>query len=312
MEKIQEVKDHLKAHFKLRDLGPQTWLLGVEIIRDRAKRTLQLSQRQYILDLLKRFDLSDINTVSTPMDPSVKLSDAQCPTSSKEIEEMHSIPYLQAVGSLMNLAVATRPDIAYAVGVLARFSKNPGVTHWKAVKHIFRYLKRTLDLKLTYSPNSNATELFTTYTDADHAGNPDNGKSTGGYIVKMGSGAISWQSKLQSIVALSTTEAEYVAATSASQEILWLRNLFSELGYKFSSPSTLYIDNQSALAVAKNPEHHGRMKHLDLRFYWLRNEVEKGTIQLAHLRTSDMPADILTKALGRVKVLEMLKLIGLQ
>jgi hypothetical protein len=228
------------------------------------------------------------------------------------MEEMRSVPYLQAVGSLMYLATATRPDISYAVGVLARFSKNPGLQHWKAVKHLFRYLKGTLDLKLTYAPVPNSTELFTTYTNADHAGNPDNGRSTGGYIVKMGTGAISWSSRLQVIVALSTTEAEYVAATSAGQEILWLRNLFTELGYTFPSPSSLYIDNRSALAVAKNPEHHGRMKHLDLRFYWLRNEVEKGTIALLHLRTDDMPADILTKALSRVKVIDMQKRLGLQ
>jgi hypothetical protein len=311
MEKIQEVKDHLRSHFKLRDLGPQTWLLGVEIRRDRSKRILTLSQRQYILDLLKRFDLSDVNTVSTPMDPSVKLTTSMCPTSSADMEEMRSIPYLQAVGSLMYLAVATRPDISYAVGVLARFSKNPGMAHWKAVKHLFRYLKGTLDYKLTYSPTPNPSELFTTYTDADHAGNPDNGRSTSGYIVKMGTGAISWQSKLQSIVALSTTEAEFVAATSAGQEILWLRNLFTELGYNFPSPSTLHIDNQSALSVAKNPEHHGRMKHLDLRFYWLRDEVEKGQIHVVHLRTDEMPADMLTKALGRVKMQQMTAAVGL-
>lgn len=234
------------------------------------------------------------------------------PTSPKEIEEMRSIPYLQAVGSLMYLATATRPDISYTVGVLARFSKNPGMQHWKAVKHLFRYLKGSLDFKLTYSPLSNPSEMFTTYTDADHAGNPDNGRSTGGYIVKMGTGAISWSSRLQAIVALSTTEAEYVAATAASQEILWLRNLFTELGYQFTSPSTLFIDNQSALSVAKNPEHHGRMKHLDLRFYWLRNEVEKGTIKLVHLRTDAMPADILTKALSKVKVIEMSERLGLK
>jgi hypothetical protein len=100
------------------------------------------------------------------------------PTDPKDIEEMHTVPYLQAVGALMYLATATRPDIAYAVGVLARFSKNPGMAHWKAVKHLFCYLKGTLDLKLTYSPDPNNTELFTTYTDADHGGNPDNGRST--------------------------------------------------------------------------------------------------------------------------------------
>ncbi len=112
-------------------------------------------------------------------------------------------------------------------------------------------------------------------------------------------------------MALSTTEAEYVAATSAGQEILWFRNLFTEFGYKMDAPSTLCIDNQSALSVAKNPEHHGRMKHLDLRFYWLRDEVEKGRIKMAHLATDLMPADILTKALGRVKVGEMVEMLGL-
>jgi hypothetical protein len=224
---------------------------------------------------------------------------------------MKSVPYLQAVGALMYLATATRPDIAYAVGVLARFNKDPGLLHWKAVKHLFRYLKGTLDYKLTYGPTQ-SPELFTTYSDADHAGNPDNGRSTSGYVVKIGTGAISWASKLQTIVALSTTEAEYVAATSAGQEILWLRNLFTELGYPIASPSTLCVDNNSAISVAKNPEHHGRMKHLDLRFYWLRNEVEKGSIKIVHLRTDEMPADIMTKALGRVKVEEMVRLIGLK
>lgn len=220
------------------------------------------------------------------------------------------MPYINAVGALAYLAVATRPDIAYAVGVLVRFSKNPGKRHWRAVKHLFRYLKGTLDLKLTYSPSS-SRELFSTFTDADHGGNPDNGRSTSGYVIKMGTGAVSWSSRLQSIVTLSTTEAEYVAAVSAAQEILWLRNFLTELGYSFSSPSTLYIDNQSALSVAKNPEHHGRMKHLDLRFYWLRDEVASGKIGLAHLRTDVMPADGMTKALVKAKVENMVRLLGL-
>ena len=312
LEDVNQVKEQLKSHFKLRDLGPTTWLLGVEIIRNHSEHSLSLSQRQYTISLLERFNMSDCNPVSTPIDPGLKLSASMSPSTAKDIEEMHSIPYLQAVGSLMYLATATRPDIAYAVGVLARFNKNPGMQHWKAVKHLFRYLKGTLDYKLTYAPDPNSTELFTTYTDADHGGNPDNGRSTGGYVVKMGTGAISWSSKLQGIVALSTTEAEYVASTSAGQEILWLHNLFHELGYTFSTPSTLHIDNRSALSVAKNPEHHGRMKHLDLRFYWLRDEVEKGHINLVHLRTDDMVADILTKALGRMKVLEMVKMLGLK
>ena len=155
--------------------------------------------------------------------------------------------------------------------------------------------------------------MFVGYSDADHGGDKDTGYSTGAYVVKMGTGAISWSSKLQSIVALSTTEAEYVAAVSAGTELLWLRNLFTELGINSStSPSPLFIDNQSALAVAKNPEHHGRMKHLDLRFYWLRDEVDKGTISVSYCPTADMPADMLTKSLSRDKVQLGRKLLGLR
>ena len=113
-------------------------------------------------------------------------------------------------------------------------------------------------------------------------------------------------------MALSTTEAEYVAAVSAAQEMLWLQNLFTELGFDISAPSRLHIDNLFALSVAKNPEHHGRMKHLDLRLYWLRDEVAKGRIEIEHLWTSDMPADILTKSLPKPKVLEMVKMLGLR
>ena len=184
--------------------------------------------------------------------------------------------------------------------------------HWKAAKHLLRYLKGTMDLKLVYAPDPSQTELFVTYCDADHGGDRDNKRSTSGMIVKMGTGAISWASRLQTIATLSTTEAEFVSAVSAGQEIVWLRNLLSELGYSFSGASTLFVDNQSVIAVANNPEHHGRMKHLDLRFYWLRDVVELGLIQVKHLRTDDMPADLLTKQLGRLKVNALRQLMGLQ
>lgn len=128
-------------------------------------------------------------------------------------------------------------------------------------------LKGTLDYRLTYDPSSLSREMFSTYSDTDHGGDKDMGQSTGAYVVKMGTGAISWSSKLQSMVTLSTTEAEYIAATSAGQEILWLRNLFHELGYKPTGAFTPHMDNQSAVQVAKNPEHHGRIKQLDLRYY---------------------------------------------
>ena len=312
-EQVDQLKQDLRKFFKLRDLGPTEFLLGVKIERDRSHRRLQLSQRQYTLDVLKHYGFDTCSPVSTPMLPGTRLSHDQCPTKPEDVEAMRSVPYAHAVGSLMYLAISTRPDIAHSVGVLARFSSNPGQTHWAAVKHLFRYLQGTLDYKLTYEPNPSSSSLFTTFSDADHGGCKDTGRSTGAYVVKMGTGAVSWSSKLQPIVALSTTEAEYVAAVSAGAELLWFRNLFTEFGFNLSSTSSpLFIDNQSALAVAKNPEHHGRMKHLDLRFYWLRDEVEKGIISVSYCPTEHMPADILTKSLSRDKVLTGCKLLGLQ
>ena len=257
--------------------------------------------------------MSDCKPVSTPMEPDLRLSVFQSPASDEEKKVMASVPYINAVGALMYLAVATRPDIAYSVSVLSRFNSNPGPEHWKAVKHLFRYLKGSMDYSLTYSSlTTPSKELFQVYSDADHGGNPDNGKSTSAYVIKMGTGAVSWSFKLQSIVALSTTEAEYVSAVSAASEAIWMRQLFTELGYKPSGPSTLHMDNQSAIQVAKNPEHHGRMKHLDLRYYWLRDAVDKGTLGIDYVPTDSMVADILTKSLARVKVEEGCRQLGLQ
>ena len=199
---------------------------------------------------------------------------------------------------MIYLAICTRPDISYAVSYLSRFSANPGVPHWKAVKRIFRYLKGTIDLQLVYGPEL-GPEIFTAYSDSDYGGSVDTGKSTGGYAITVGHGAVSWSSKLQPLVTLSTTQAEYVAAVEAGKEILWFRNILFEFGYDVSAPSTLYLDNQSAIRVSKNPEHHGRMKHMDIRYFWLRDEVDLGRIKVDYIPSREMVADIFTKALPK-------------
>lgn len=250
--------------------------------------------------------------VTTPLDPGAKLSKDQTPQNDAERAAMQNVPYAALVGALLYLAVATRPDIAHAVGVLARFNSDPGPAHWTALKHLCRYLQGTKDLKLCYEPDPQQQETFSSYADADFGGDSDTRRSTSGMVVKMGTGAISWASKLQPIVTLSTTEAEYVSATAAGQEILWLRNLFSELGYDIKGASSLHLDNQSALAVTRNPEHHGRMKHLDLRYYWLRDAVKAGLIDVHYISTKDMPADIMTKALPRGTVEDMRRMLGLR
>ncbi len=177
------------------------------------------------------------------------------------------------------------------------------------VHHKHTPTKGTIDLKLTYAPD-HSKDRFTTYSDADFAGDHDSKRSTSGYVVKMGSGAVSWASRLQTIQTLSTTEAEYVSAVAAAQEALWLRNLMSELGFAVEK-IPLCMDNQSAIQVAKNPQHHGRMKHLDLRYYWLRHTVASGVISLHYIPTADMPADCLTKAFSKPKMEAARRQLGL-
>ena len=311
-EGLDDFVIELGKHFKLRDLGDTTYLLGVEITRNRSKKKLYISQRQYIVNKIDEFGMTDCKAVGTPMIPNLKLTLDQCPKTEEDKAQMENVPYIKAVGSLMYLATMTRPDIAFTVGVLARFNSNPGPDHWKAVKHLFRYLKGTTDMKLEYGPDSSmGPQMFVTYSDADHGGNKDNGKSTTGYMVKLGSGVVTWRSKLQPVVTRSTTEAEYIAAGAAGAEILWVQNLLKELGYNPKAPSRLCVDNQSAISVAKNPEHHGRMKHLDLCFYWLRDQVEMKKMIPEYLRTDEMPADLLTKPLPKPQVIKLRSQMGL-
>jgi len=168
-----------------------------------------------------------------------------------------------------------------------------------------------MDHKLIFAP-SPSTELFQSFPDADHAGNADNGKSTSGYLVKMGTSAVGWSSKLQMIVALSTTEAEYVAAVHTGKEVIWFHQFLTELGYSLTTPSILHLDNQSAISVPKNPEHHGRMKHLDLQFFWLQDKVISGSISPLFVPTADMAADLLTKPLECSKVEVGWKMMGIE
>ena len=170
---------------------------------------------------------------------------------------------------------------------------------------------RALDFKLTYAPNPSSKELFIVYTDADYGGDKDTGHSTGAYLVKIGTGAVDWSSKLQTLVTLSSTEAEFIAAVEAGKEIAWMRTLLREFGYSITSPSTLHIDNQSAISVSKNPEHHGCMKHLDLRFYWLCDAVNDKMISPSFIPTAEQVADILTKPLPVAKVDYCTKMMGI-
>ena len=249
----------------MKDLGPAKQILGMKISRDRSKKLLWLSQERYIEKVLERFNMKDAKSVTSPLAGHHKLSSKECPSSKKEKEEMSKVPYQSAVGSLMYAMVCIRPDIAYAVGVVSWFMTNPGQAHWNAVKWILRYLKGTSRSCLHFGSGD---PVLQGYIDADYAGDADSRKSTSRYLMTYAGGAVSWQSRLQKCVSLSTTDAEYTAAVEASNEVLWMKNFLQELGMKQENYN-LFCDSQSAIHLAKNPSFHSRTKHIEVRYHWI-------------------------------------------
>jgi len=217
--------------------------------------------------------------------------------SEKENVEMKNVSYSSVVGSLMYAMICTRPDIAYAVGVVSRFLTNPGKEHWLAVKWILRYLRGTSKKCLCFGKKKT---MLNAYTDADMAGDVDSRKSTSGYLTTFAGGAVSWQSKLQKCVALSTTEAEYIAATEAFKEILWMKNFLFELGHE-QEKYVLRCDSQSAIHLAKNSTFHSRSKHIDVRYHWIRDVMEDKLLQLEKVHTDENWSDMMTKVIPTQK-----------
>lgn len=307
VEMICRLKEDLSKSFDMKDLGPAKQILGMEIARDRKAGKLWLSQEKYIERVLERFNMKNAKQVNTPLAAHFKLSKRCCPTTEKEKESMSHIPYSSAVGSLMYAMVCTRPDIAHAVGLVSRYLANPSKVHWEAVKWILRYLRGTSNLSLCFGGGEPILEGF---TDADMAGDLDNRKSTSGYLFKFAGGAISWQSKLQKCVALSTTEAEYIAAVEASKEMLWLKRFLQELGLK-QSEYVVFCDSQSAMDLSKNSMYHARTKHIDVRYHWLRVVIEEQLMKLKKIHTNKNGADMLTKVVPRSKLEFCSKLAGM-
>jgi len=295
---IEELKAGLRKHFEVTDLGELHWMLGIEIKCDHPGQVVHLLQHSYIDTILRHYNLADLKPLSTPMDHQVWLSSEQVPASAAECTMMRDVPYREAVGALNWAALATRPDIAFAVVMVARFAANPGPAHWEAVKRIFRYLSGTCDLWLTYGKASSPLEG---YADANGSMAEDR-CAISGYAFLIDGGAVLWSSKRQEIVSLSTTKSEYVAATHSGKEALWLCSLVSKVFGDLTSPTTLFCDNQAAIALTHDNQYHPRTKHIDVRYHWIRWVVEKGSIRLIYCPTDDMVADVLTKALPSAKV----------
>lgn len=296
---IETLINYLMEIFEIK-VGEPDCYLGMEI-EQQQDGSLFVSQRNYAVKVLQRFNMEDCNPISTPADPG-QFSD--------EKSEMVEFPYRQAVGSLMYLAVATRPDISYAVGYISRFMENPNQQHVKAVKRVIKYIKGTTDYGIIFKCNQK-NFVLSVFSDADYAGDQVTRRSTTGYIFLLGSGAISWGSERQKSVALSTTESEYVAASQTIKELVWIRRLLFDLQADvMNNVPMLFMDNQSAIKLVKNPEYHKRSKHIDVKYHFIREKYEEGVFNLEYVASEDQLGDIFTKALNKVKFEKFCQLIG--
>lgn len=268
--------------------GPANHFVGLSISRNRHERTLYVSQPDYIRKILQRFHMLDCLPKNLPADPGTRLQ--------KKTEEnsTEKFPYREAVGSLMYLGLASRPDISFAVGQISQFCENPGADHWSAVRRILAYLKGTMDYGIRYGSTKN--ELIG-YCDSDYAGDPSSRRSTSGFIFLLHGGPVAWSSRRQSCVALSTTEAEFVASSEATREGVWLGRLMGDITPGWKGPIRIMCDNKSAVDLIKNPVYHQRSKHIDVRYYFVRERQEAGDIDVQQISTYDQLADPLTKPL---------------
>jgi hypothetical protein len=286
--------DRLNDEFELTNLGNLRYYLGIKITRDRSKKTIRLSQKGYVQKTMDKYGYRDgQRRVKTPMTTGQQLD-----LNDFIASETSKLEYASKLGSANYSAILTRPDIAYAESSLAQHAANPGSDHEDALKRLFLYLRHTEEYGITYGNVDNGGELIG-YSDASFADDLATRKSTGAYIFMLNGGPISWSSKRQSVVALSSTEAEYIALSDAAREAAWLRQLLSELGHIQNNQCIkIHVDNQSSIALGKTGEFHKRSKHIDVKFHYVRDQVDKKLISTPFLPSTEMLADPLTKSVG--------------
>lgn len=303
---LVDIGTHLRAEFKMHSVLP-TRFIGLNISRDRPNRRIFVSQTHMIEKLSRRFGMLAFHPKTIPADPSTYLVASKTSKNEGEKNMASPYPYREAVGALLYLALMTRPDISYAVGQVSKFSQNPNETHWKAVTQIFAYLNGTTDFGIWLGGNRSGLIGF---TDADFAGDRTDYRSTSGSIFFFHDGPVYWSSKKQACTALSTTEAEYVAACEATKTAVWLSYLLQDFTGMEQQKVPIYCDNQGAVRLAYNAEFHQKTKHIPLRYHYIRDQVAEGKIEVKYVSTEDQLADIFTKALPGPKFVEMRKRIG--
>ena len=301
MDMILKFKRDMATRFEMSDLGRLSYYLEIEV--KQREGSIMLSQERYAAKILEEAGLKGCNAVHIPMDAGLKLSKAEEKCGVDESD------YRRNIGCLRYL-IHTRPDLAYSFGVLSRYMHAPKESHRAALKQVLRYLQGTMGYGLEFKSRSEKGLIG--YSDNRYNVDPDDSKSTTGHVFYLGGNPITWSSQKQEIVALSSCEAEYMAGTETAKQGVWLQELLEEIYGQTSDKVVIRIDNKSAIALAKNPVFHGRSKHIHTRFHFIRECVEKNLVSVEHVAGVKQKADILTKALGRIKFKEMRDLIGIQ
>jgi hypothetical protein len=300
-KEIALFKKQMHQLFDMSDLGLLSYYLGLEVKQDGG--TIMLCQSAYAKKILDATGMAGCNVCHTPMENRLKLSKAS-PEDAVDATRFRSV-----VGSLRYLC-NSRPDITHAVGMVSRFMEAPSTAHWAAVKQILRYVSGTIGYGCRYVKGTTQDPVLTGFSDSDHASDVDDRKSTTDIVFFLNSGIVTWASQKQKVIALSTCEAEYIAAATATCQGVWLSRLLGELIGKPPAMVRLFADNMSAIELSKNPVHHERSKHIDIRYHFIRECIEDDMVDVEHVCTNGQLADVLTKALGRVKFLEMRLKLG--
>ncbi|GJW31919.1 retrotransposon protein, putative, ty1-copia subclass [Tanacetum coccineum] len=312
--RLKEVKDYLGKCFSVKDLGEAAYILGIKIYRDRSLRLIGLNQSAYIDKILKKFSMQNSKKGFIPMEVKHDLSNEMCASSDEEKAYMKKVPYASAVGSIMYAVRCTRPDVAFAQNLVSRYQQNPGKLHWVAVKHILKYLRNTKDMFLVYGGNPDTELDVTGFCDASWQCDKDDTKSQTGYVFIVNGGAVDWKSKKQTTIAMHATQSEYMAASEAAMEAVWIRKFVGDLGVmpSINKPINMYCDNSAAIIFANEPGVMKGARHFLRRYHYVREQVESGEIKLIKVHTDKNLADAFTKALPRGKVNEHANGIGLR
>ena len=301
---IEKVKQHLLQQYRMSDLGPVRQFLGIEVrqIQHSGAHYWAINQRRFIFTILSRFGMATCKGVSTPLDKGTLLLKA-LPEYYKSTLTMQR-EYQTLIGSLMYLMMGTRPDLAYTISTLSKFCSNPTPEHIAAAKRVLRYLQSTSALNLAFVKSTESS--LRGYSDSDWAGDKDDSKSTSGYLFTLAGATICWKSRKQKLIALSSTEAEYIGLTETAKEASWLRELYNEIHLLLNNnPLQLceslpvFADNQASIYMSNIPRFHERTKHIGIRYHYVRTAIEQNLIHLFYIPTTENPADLLTKSLSR-------------